>query len=305
MKSESFTFTGANGASMPAVLWLPQEEPKALLQITHGMTEHMGRFIPMAQELTASGIAVAGFDLRGHGKNPGDPSCSSLGEGGWDSSLEDMHRFYLLMQERFPQLPHAMLGFSLGSFLLRDYLSQYREPVAAAFILGTGWQPKGVLSLLKLLVKGQIRKAGFDCTTPLVRKLSFETYNRKFAPNRTCADWLCADRTQLGYYLADPLCRENISAGLFWQLLDAMERTGAPDACANWDHQMPVFLLSGKEDPVGNDGKGVLKVEKLLKDAGMAKVETHLFPDARHDILHESQSHTTGKTLSIIKNALL
>ena len=127
MKAEIFEFAGYNGTNLPAYLWLPNGEVKSILQITHGMTEHMGRYEKFAEYLLPLGIAVAGFDLRGHGKNPGDPNVASFGEGGWAASIEDMRLFFEMLKQRFPGVPHYMLGFSLGSFLLREYLTQYPE----------------------------------------------------------------------------------------------------------------------------------------------------------------------------------
>ena len=97
MRTERLEFDGFQGVKLPAVLWLPEQEPSCILQITHGMTEHMGRYTSLAQELTAQGIAVAGFDLRGHGKNPGDPNIASFGQGGWEAALQDMHLFFALL----------------------------------------------------------------------------------------------------------------------------------------------------------------------------------------------------------------
>ena len=157
--------------------------------------------------------------------------------------------------------------------------------------------------MLKSLVKGQIRKAGFDKTTPLVQNLSFGAYNRKFRPNRTEADWLCSDKRELDAYLSDPLCCGSISAGLFWQLLDAMQRTGR-DSYETWDHSTPVLLLSGADDPVGNAGKGMRTVAKKMKSGGLADVTLKLIPGARHDILHETASGSADEAVEEILSFL-
>ena len=293
MQTETYEFEGFNGQKFPATMWLPEKEPRCVLQIAHGMTEHIGRYTALAQELTGHGIVVAGFDLRGHGRNAGDPNVASFGEGGWEASIEDMHLFFEVLAERFPGLPHDMLGFSLGSFLLREYLGLYPEGVTGAAILGTGYQPGWLLSMMMAVVKSQIKKAGFDGTTDLVRQLSFGNYNQKFKPNRTIADWLCADNAQLDDYLADSLCRKDISAGLFWQLLGSMKRTGSRDAYTNWNKDTPVLLLSGQDDPVSDSGKGVLAVKQRMEKAGICSVTMQLFPDARHDLLHEESSAAT------------
>ena len=292
MKTELFEFAGYAGTNLPACLWLPEGKVRAVLQITHGMTEHMGRYEAFAEDLCSLGIAVAGFDLRGHGRNPGDTEVASFGEGGWSASIEDMRLFYELLQECVPGVPHFMLGFSLGSFLLREYLTKYpgEGEIAGAIIMGTGHQPGWLLSVMGWIVKGQIKKAGFDKTTDLVRQLSFGTYNQKFKPNRTAADWLCADETELDKYLADPLVRKDISSGLFWELLGSMKRSGSTFAYDGWDTGLPILLISGQDDPVGDAGKGVQAIFNRMKKTGMENVTMKLFPGARHDLLHEEGS---------------
>ena len=292
MKTEIFEFAGYNGIILPAYLWLPDGEVKAVLQITHGMTEHMGRYEAFARYLCSMGITVAGFDLRGHGKNPGDAEVASFGEGGWAASIEDMRLFYELLEQRLTVVPHYMLGFSLGSFLLREYLTKYPDEgeVAGAIIMGTGHQPGWLLSIMMGIVNGQIKKAGFDKTTDLVRQLSFGTYNQKFKPNRTTADWLCADETELDKYLADPLVRKDISAGLFWELLGSMKRTGSAYEYDGWDTSIPILLISGQDDPVGDGGKGVQEISRRMKKSGMENVTIKLLPGARDDLLHEEKN---------------
>ena len=292
MKRENFVFYGSNGAELPGYFWLPDGEVKALLQIAHGMTEHMGRYEAFAGYLCGFGVAVAGFDLRGHGKNPGDREVASFGEGGWQASLEDMRLFFEQVEKKLPGVPHYLLGFSLGSFLLREYLTRYpaEGEIAGAIIMGTGHQPGWLLSIMMGIVNGQIRKTGFDKTTDLVRQLSFGTYNQKMKPNRTEADWLCADETELDKYLADSLVRKDISAGLFRELLGSMKRTGSTFEYDGWDTALPILLISGQEDPVGDGGKGVRTIYDRMRKAGMENVTMKLFPGARHDLLHEEKT---------------
>ena len=292
MKRELFEFAGYGEAKLPARLWVPDGEVKAVLQITHGMTEHMGRFEVFAESLLPRGIAVAGFDLRGHGRNPGNADVASFGEGGWAASIKDMRLFYELLEKRFAGAPHYMLGFSLGSFLLREYLRKYPDGVAGAIIMGTGHQPGCLLSIMMTIVKGQIKKAGFDKTTDLVRQLSFGAYNQKFKPNRTSADWLCADQAELDKYLSDTLVRKDISSGLFRDLLASMKRTGSAKEYDNWDKNLPILLISGQDDPVGDGGKGVRAIYNRMKKTGMENVTIRLFENARHDLFHEEANGT-------------
>ncbi len=309
MIKQEFTFEGASTIpyTLYAVLWLPEDQKvDSVIQITHGMTEHIGRYEAFASALTQRGVAVAGFDLRGHGKNNGVSDCASFGENGWNAALEDVHIFYEILRKKLPDAKHYMLGFSLGSFLLREYFMKYEhEKIAGTIIMGTGHQPALVLNAIIGIVKGEIKKVGWNQTTPLVRNLSFGTYNKKFAPNRTDSDWLCADNEHLDTYIVDELCRKDISASLFADLLGAMKRTGAKQACENWRKDMPVLLVSGKNDPVGDFGKGVQAVYHQLKKSGMHQVQMELFEEARHDLLHEEQSDAASKAVKLIEEWLM
>lgn len=300
MKTETFMMNGLH-----AVIWQPEADVKAILQVAHGMTEHMGRYERFAADLCSHGIAVAGFDLRGHGKNPGNPEIASFGEGGWEATIEDMHLFFKELQNRFPGVPHYMIGFSLGSFLLREYLGKYPEDVSGAVIAGTGHQPGWLLSIMMAIVQGEFKKADFDGTTDLIKTLSFGTYNQNFKPNHTEADWLCSDAQELDQYLADPLVRKNISAGLFWELLGSMKRTGKAESYAVWNKEMPVLLLYGTEDPVGKSGKGVAHLQSILQKAGLQHLDCQQFPNARHDIFHEESNGTAESVRHCIADWLL
>lgn len=286
MRTEVFEFMGCNGCTMPAILWMPEGEPSAILQITHGMTEHIGRYADFAKKMTAQGIAVAGFDLRGHGKHDGNREIASFGESGWEASIRDMRLFFSLLHDRFPGVPLYLHGFSLGSFLAREYLARFPDGITGAVILGTGNQPGWLLTLMAGIVKGQIRKVGFDGYSSLVRQLSFGTYNQNFKPNRTEKDWLCSDNHTLDDFIADPLCRDNFSAGLFYQMLQAMKRTGSRHAYQGWNMELPVLLICGEKDPVGNMGRGACAVKQAMEHAGLS-VEFHLLSQARHMVLGE------------------
>lgn len=305
MIKQELIFEGSSKmpCTLHGIIWLPEnKEVKKILQISHGMTEHIGRYEALAELLTEEGVAVAGFDLRRHGKNDGDKICASFGEGGWKCAVEDVHIFYKLLKSRFPEAKHCMLGFSLGSFLLREYLSEYAgDQIDGAIIMGTGNQPAFVLGILIFVIRREIKKEGWDQTTTLVQNLSFGTYNNKFKPNRTSSDWLCADETRLNQYIADALCRKDISAGLFADLLRSMKRTGSKKACVNWRKDLPVLILSGSDDPVGNMGKGVQAFYKQLKTNGLQQVRMELFSGARHDLLHEEKSGVAARVREMIR----
>ena len=288
-----------------AMAWFPDNEPRAILQITHGMTEHIMRYEPLAKALTSHGIAVVGYDLRGHGHNHPTYQVAYFKQGEYEQCLEDIHDFRHLYQTKYPQLPYYMLGFSLGSFLMREYLNHNAAGLAGAIIAGTGNQPKMILRLMEKIVLGQVNKYGYEKTTPLVQKLSFESYNNKFKPNRTASDWLCADEKALDTYIQDPLCKESISSGLFYELIKAMQRTCGTAAYTHYPKDLPILILSGCDDPVGNAMKGVEAFKKELEKAGLNNIELHGYAHARHDIFHEIESEVTNQVHQTIINWLL
>lgn len=290
MKTEQMDYSG-----LPGYLWTPDGDPKALLLVIHGMTEHAGRYRNFAQVMTGEGIAVAAYDLRGHGRNVARSDCAAMAPGDWEKSIGDIDRAIEQLRQRF-SAPVYLLGFSLGSFLVREYMQRQSAKMNGVILIGTGTQPKWLLKLMKLLVNTQIRKAGFTETTELVRQLSFGAYNQKFKPTRTQSDWLCSDERELDAYLADPLCKKDIASGTFYALLDSMERTAAAvPGCSC----VPVLLLGGDRDPVGDFGKGTDAVNRLLLQAGYP-VKLHRFPGARHMLLHEQSGGQAAQAMETI-----
>ena len=300
----NYDFTGSGGDKIKVSIWQPNTAAKLILHIVHGMTEHIDRYDALANYLAEFGIITIGMDLRGHGKN-NNSSCASLGRDGYSRTLDDIEYINKKIKKHYDNVPLVMLGFSLGSFILRDYLSVGHKELSGAIIVGTASQPSAVLTMLKKVVSSQIKKYGFDSETKLVNQLSFETYNKKFAPNKTSADWLCSDVLEVEKYIKDDLCKDSISAGFFWQLLDAMQRTGDKTTYDKWNKKLPVLLLSGENDPVGNNGKGVISVQKAMEKSHIQDVRLELIPNSRHDVFHEYSNGGARITADIIKQFLL
>ena len=271
-----------------------------VIYVIHGITEHMGRYEEFASVMCNENIAVVGIDLRGHGNANTLTQIASFGQNGFECVLRDIHLFYDYVNQKYNKDIY-FLGFSLGSFLLREYINEYsKDKIAGAIIMGTGSQPSWILSMIMAVVKGEINKVGYDETTPLIKNLSFGEYNKKFKPNQTDFDWLCSSIESLHDYMNDPMCKKDISAGLFYDLLASMKKTGLKDAYNNVNKNLPILLLSGTDDPVGDMSKGVKKVYDDMLKAGFKNVKLELFDKARHDILHET--HVSSKVYSFIKD---
>ena len=291
-----------SSTSLHGYLYEPEGQVNKVIYVIHGMTEHMGRYEEFASQMIVDGIAVVGIDLKGHGKDNMTSDVASFGEDGWRKVLDELHLFYDYISHRYTNAKIYMLGFSLGSFLLREYINQYyTDHLDGVIIMGTGTQSAFVLNMILSVVKGEVKKVGYDQTTPLIQNLSFGEYNKKFKPNRTSSDWLCSDESSLDAYINDSLCKKDISAGLFYDLLCSMKRTSSKDAYENVKKDMPVFLISGTLDPVGNMKKGVTQVYKDMLNAGFKDVRLELVEGARHDVLHEYQCGGSLKAINLIK----
>ena len=298
MIKENFT-----AENIKCSVYKPEGEIKAVLLFIHGMTEHFGRYEKFAEYLSENKIALVGYDLKGHGENKLG-NTASFGEGGWSKSLKDIDVVYAYLKNEYNNIPLFISGFSLGSFLVREYLSLYKNDFSGAIIMGTGHQPSFILSVIKSIIKGEIKKSGFNSSTDLVNKLSFETYNGKFKNIKTSFDWLIQDEAEREKYISDNLCAENISAGLFYDLLDAMQRAGKNKIFEKYNKNIPYLLISGSSDPVGDFTKGVKNLDKVMKSKGL-KVELQFIDEARHDLLHEEVSFAADKARNIICDFLL
>lgn len=307
MKTYRAHFLGKDGKKLHLIIWEPDIKPVAVLQIIHGMTEYTARYKELAEMLTDEGIIVCGFDLRGHGESYSsckNPKVASLGEDGWNKSLEDIKIFKMYMRDRFENIPYYMMGFSLGSFLLREFMNKNNDKLDGAIIIGTGNQNEGTIKLIRALVKLDMSHYGVDGHTALVDKLSFKTYNDKFKPNFTEFDWLCSDRTELDLYIKDNLCKRHISSGLFYELLGSMLKTSRSDACSSWNKDTPILVMSGLNDPVGNFGKGVDAFIKQLDTYGL-KFADYRYEKSRHDLLHEKESGDAYAAMRKIKSFII
>lgn len=221
MEKREFYYPSADGKTqIHALEWLPETTPVAVLQVAHGVTEYIGRYEAFAEYFAKRGIVVVGNDHLGHGLSISEGSAPMYfgPEGSWNWAVEDVRTCREIMKKKYKDIPYCLLGFSLGSFLVRTYLINEPGTVDASILVGTGQIPLSQISFAKMIAKKEARKFGEDHTSPLIKKLTFGTYNRLFAPNRTDYDWLCASKKSLDEYIADSMRGEYFSAGLFRDL---------------------------------------------------------------------------------------
>ena len=295
MVRNEFTFLSADGKTpIHAVEWLPESQVRAVLQISHGVSEYILRYEPFAEYLTARGFAVVGHDHLGHGQSVAEGSARLYfgPKGSWNWVVDDIDQRRNLAKEKFPQVPYFLLGHSMGSFLARTYLIRYPGAVDAVVIMGTGQMPPAVIAGGMAVAAEEARRVGEDQVSPLVDKLSFGAYNKRFAPNRTNFDWLSLNQDNVDRYMADPLCGGNATIGLFREMLGGLSFIAKPENLKRMNLNIPVLFISGEMDPVGDCGKGVKRAFESFRKAGVRDVSLKLYPELRHEILNETCRET-------------
>ena len=284
-----FSYPSSDGShTVHAMEWLPQGQPRAVVQIVHGVAEYVGRYDHVARFLTERGFLVCGEDHLGHGKTVDDGKYGYFGpRGGWDLVVRDIRRMRELQGEKYPGVPYVMLGHSMGSFLTRTYLIRWPGTVDGAVLSGTGQEPAPLVALGKALAGGLCLLRGGDSVSPLVNAMSLGAYNKKFAPNRTGADWISRDEAVVDTYLKDPLCTFMPTVAMFRDMMGGLQYIADRNNLARMDKETPVYFLSGDRDPVGAMGKGVEKVVRMFRKAGCRDVSVKLYPEGRHEMFNE------------------
>lgn len=269
-------------------LWRPEGAPRAVVQIVHGVAEHMGRYDHFARYLADHGFAVCGEDHLGHGKTVDDGKYGYFGrKDGWTLVSADVRRLRVLMGERFPGAPYFLLGHSMGSFLARTYLCAYPGTVDGCILSGTGQEKPALVAAGRAAARAVCALRGPEAVSPLLNKLSLGAYNDQFKPTRTTADWICRDEAVVDAYLKDPFCTFLPTAGMFRDMMEGLQYISDEDALSQMDPSTPVYLFSGDRDPVGANGEGVKRVYGFFKDHGTADLTMKLYPGGRHEMLNE------------------
>lgn len=292
-KQETKYFKSADGVTdIHVLVWYPDENryqvPVGVLQISHGMIDHIERFGELAEYMTGKGFVVCGNDHLGHGD-----SVVSKEKWGYfadqDSSgivVRDLLHLTKIMKKKYPELPYFLLGHSMGSFMARRYAMEYGEGLTGLLILGTGNQPPlmvaggAVVTGLVGIFKGQ------EYRSPLLSKLMFGSYNKRITNLRTVNDWLTTDEAIVDAYNADPKCTYTFTVNGNKGVLSTIQFINKKKNIQRIPKTLPVLIASGLEDPVGNYGKDVKALyeqyTKYIDD-----VELRLYEGCRHELHSE------------------
>ncbi len=278
----------AGGGEVRCFFWEPEGEAVGAVQLIHGIAEHSGRYAPFAEFLAGKGFYVCAEDHMGHGESVTEGCPRGCVRGGWDAMAADVNALSALLKERCPTIPRFLLGHSMGSFLARTCLYTYPEAGwQGAVLSGTAWQPGLVLAAGRAITGGEIRKQGPDAPSPRLQALMFGSYTKQFDNVRTPSDWICSDPAVVDAYQADPLCGFLPSGGLIAAMLEGLSRNQKAENLLKMPKGLPVFFIAGDRDPVGANGRGVVKSAEAFRKAGMKKVDVKLYPGDRHEVLNE------------------
>lgn len=284
---QEYTLPSSNGINDLHVIKRTADNPKAIVQIAHGLVEHIERYKDFFEFLSEHGFIVVGGDHLGHGKSAGDTPGFFADEDGWSKVVNDLHLIYEKEHAEMPHLPYFLFGHSMGSFLARTYITRFGAELKGAVICGTGYMSPLILAGGKFVAKGEIKKNGAKAPSEKMNKLSFGSYNKRFAPTHTDFDWLSRDNEKVDEYIQDPMCGFVPSAGLFLDMLGGMQYNQNVENIKKTPSDLPILLTAGAVDPVGGE-KGVNKTASLMKQAGLKDVTVKLYPEARHEILNET-----------------
>lgn len=290
MQSSTFTLTASDGAKIHIHRWLPDGEVRGIVQIAHGVAEHAGRYAHVAEALTATGYAVYGDDHRGHGLTAQTPD--ELGffadSRGWARVLDDLYRLNRTARDAHPGVPAYLLGHSLGSYLTQQFLFTFPEAIDGAAMSGSSRQHPLKVEAGAALAEFELRRLGPHGRSDRLETIPLGLNNRAFEPARTPMDWLSRDPDIVDAYLADPLCGFVSTVRLWLDVANGLRVTGQRARLATIPPNLPIYLFSGAEDPLGGAGGGLHRLVDAYERAGLLRVTLRLHPGGRHEILNET-----------------
>lgn len=280
-------FTAFDNSKIHLYFWNDVKQPKAVLQIAHGMAEHALRYRDFAEFMNAHNIIVIADDHRAFGQTaPPDENGVYAGDVFGDT-LRDLLDINAYAHQRWPELPLFFLGHSYGSFLGQAFIQEAGDKISRAVLMGSNYLKNPFYSFMSKLLQPFRAVLGYERPAKLLHALNFGAYDKQFDEG-PCA-WLSRDQEQVARYIEDPLCGQICSIGFYQSFLN-VARLYRAEKLARIPKKLPLLLISGAEDPVnGGRGKarGLHKLYKMYEDLGLENVELKLYPGARHELLNE------------------
>ena len=287
MKS-TVPFPGGKPYPRSLHLWRPAGVPRALMLVSHGMAEHIGRYDALGRALSAAGFLMAGFNQLGHGAEAPIKGWNS-DQGGWDLLVDDLRLAFDWLAEDTPGARLVLLGHSAGSFLAREFAIRYPNRLDALVLSATGWYPRALCAAGLLISGAQCLLGGARKPSHLLDRMNFNANNKPFRREGGSAfDWLSRDAEEVALYVNDPLCGFPYTAGGYRDLFTGLMALTDTARLKALRADLPVYLMSGTKDVVGGFGAGVRDVAGQYRLAGLTRVTEALYEGARHELFHET-----------------
>lgn len=290
VKETTHTYDTRDALRLHLYQWSPDGEPKAIMQIAHGMSEHAARYRRLAEKMCAAGYVVYANDHRGHGRSvPDNATPGHMADAdGWQRAAADLFGINRFIRERHPDLDLVLLGHSMGSFLAQQLMIDHPAAVDAVILSGSNGKPPPLAQAGRAVLRLERLRVGYRGVSSIMNKLSFEDFNKAFAPNRTEADWLSRDPEEVDKYVNDPLCGFPVTVATWMGMLDALPALTEPANLARVPKDLPIYLFAGSEDPVGDRGAGVRRLHGSYRAAGLKNLRCTIYPGGRHETLNET-----------------
>jgi len=290
----AFVCTATDGLELQGMSWSDASAPsQSVLFIVHGMIEHCLRYDSFASYLAEKGVRVFSFDLRGHGKTSPEEADRGFfaAKNGVDLLMSDVACVRekvkeLLAVNESAVLPFYILGHSMGSFITSCYVKKiHAEGLDGVILSGTTALP-GPVGVARSLARMQSAVLGPKSRGRLLSKIAFGGYNKKCLPHRTSNDWLSRDEAIVDVYLSEPACTFKFKAAGFADLFSMLGEIGPKNWTGAVPKEVPICIISGEMDPVGNYGKGPKTLARWFIDTGHS-VEMKIYPGGRHEMINE------------------
>lgn len=299
MRADTSSFEADDGKALFVRTWLPDEgvTPVAVVHIAHGMAEHCARYARLAEALTQKGYIVYANDHRGHGKTATADDLGWMGPDGFRRAVTDLYELLSDEKARHPELPLFLFGHSMGSFFTQAFMIEHGAMLRGAVLSASSGKPNLLASAGRLVARAERARKGARKPSTLLTKLSFDAFNKAFAPNRTAFDWLSRDAAEVDMYVADPLCGFPVSTQLWVDLLDGTADIARPERQAKVPSELPVLIFAGARDPVSENTKSLDQLIAAYARAGLRDVTHRYYADGRHEMLNETNRDEVTKDL--------
>ncbi len=282
------TVESPTGARLKLHSMMPEGRVRAAVQINHGMAEHSARYQRFAHALSEAGFAVFAHDHRGHGetKAPDAPLGVFAKTNGFNKVIEDVLAVNRHVKSH-AEVPVICFGHSMGSIIALNFAMRHPEALVGLVCWNAGVETGGLAAVSRIILGAEGAIRGRNAPSGLANKLTFQAWNKVFAPNRTEYDWLSRDEAEVDKYVADPNCGFKVSTGMWLDLISGVY-FGADDThLAKLALDMPVHLQGGAQDPCSNKGRDMVHLSERMSRAGMNDVTLNIIADTRHESLNE------------------